>query len=99
MVSVSDSLGAITNITQIVEINLPEADFSTQIENIKNTYENAITVEENKQIQILNILSNEISRLKESNCTKSNCSGNGKCNPQDYECTCNSGYFSSDCSL
>lgn len=47
----------------------------------------------------MNLLSNDISRIKESNCTKTNCSGNGSCDEKEFTCKCNPDFFAPDCSV
>lgn len=47
----------------------------------------------------MNLLSNDISRIKETNCSLSNCTGNGYCNEKSFSCICNPDFFSPDCSV
>ena len=102
MVTASDALGGITNITQTVSVAPNNAmTLLNKIVNLNNIFLQALALNPDKQIPILNLISLEITRLDEKGCnhTAQPCSGQGSCSSiNDTQCVCNPGYHLKDCS-
>jgi hypothetical protein len=93
MVSVSDSLGAIYNISQSL-IVATSGSISAQLSLLQNYYTTALSLVQLKdQIRNLNYLVIETSNMGTESCNLNNCNGRGTCESSTGVCVCESGYF------
>ena len=103
MITGSDVLGGISNITHVIEV-APDSSTTLlqKITNLNNMFGQAVLLGPEKQIPLLNLLALEITRLEERGCdhASSPCSGHGSCaSVSDIQCVCDQGFHLRDCSI
>lgn len=92
MVSVSDGLGAICNITKSVEVDLPASSLTTddELNRLAQLIADAADLEQAQKSASLVLIASELSRLGEQGCYCNNSitdNPNGECSSDDL-CSC-----------
>ena len=102
MITGSDALGGISNITKVISVAPdPSVSLQAKINNLNTIFTQSQSLSTENKIPVLNLLSLEITRMEENGCnsTASTCSGHGSCTSvNDTACTCTDGYYLKDCS-
>ena len=104
LVSIIDSLGAVTNQTKAIRVTPKypsNAQVDQQLLHYTQFYQNNIQSNTilSDRVANLNLITAEVLQLDSSPCSLNSCNSRGNCSAQTQTCTCEEGFYLRDCSL